>query len=166
MYLARATSVTCASHPVVTPNIWVWIVTVDCYWQENRRTRKKTCPSATFSILEGKKNSHHIRIECCASHVLEETRFVQRLVHTKLANFINSKINSKENVFIRRFCCDTVEDSVPLFNVWKQRWWMTSFARRYVTRWTISARRLSSRSSREVNISFILTACDSVEWVV
>jgi hypothetical protein len=29
--------------------IWVWRATVEWYWRENRRTRRKTCPSATLS---------------------------------------------------------------------------------------------------------------------
>jgi hypothetical protein len=29
-------------------DIWVWRTMVECYLRENRRTRRKTCPSATF----------------------------------------------------------------------------------------------------------------------
>jgi hypothetical protein len=31
------------------PQIYDWKATVEWYWRENRRTRRKTCPSATLS---------------------------------------------------------------------------------------------------------------------
>jgi hypothetical protein len=33
----------------VPDNTWVWTATVEWYWRENRRTRRKTCPSVTLS---------------------------------------------------------------------------------------------------------------------
>jgi hypothetical protein len=32
-----------------SPRWWVWRATVEKYWQESLRTRRKTCPSATLS---------------------------------------------------------------------------------------------------------------------